>query len=163
MDNLSERRLSEVHPRLAERVRQMAEILAGENICIRVVQSLRSWKEQQALWMEGRNANGTVIDHARVVTNARPGTSWHNFGLAVDVAPFDGGIPDWNASHPAWKRIVAVGHSVGLVSGSEWRTFPDWPHFQMTGRLPASPDDAVRAAYDTGGQEAVWTDSGLDA
>lgn len=162
MDAISEARLAEVHPKLAERVRQMSDILAGENIQIRVVQSLRSWAEQQALWMEGRNADGVVIDHAKVVTNARPGTSWHNFGLAVDVAPFDGGIPDWNSNHPAWKRIVAVGQSVGLVSGSEWRTFPDWPHFQMTGQLPVSPDDAVRAAYETGGQEAVWSDSGLD-
>jgi hypothetical protein len=32
----------------------------------------------------------------------------------------------------------------------------------MTGRLPESPDDAVRAAFETGGQEAVWNDSGLD-
>jgi peptidoglycan LD-endopeptidase CwlK len=157
MDQTSEARLIEVHPKLAEKVRSMAEILAAEGIQIRVVQSLRSWTEQAALYAQGRTEPG------QVVTNAKPGTSWHNYGLAVDVAPFDGGIPDWNADHPVWKRIVAVGESVGLVSGSEWRTFPDLPHFQMTGRLPVSPDDAVRAAYETGGQEAVWTDSGLDA
>src|SRR5260221_11698506 len=163
MDQLSETRLAEVHPKLAEKVRSMADLLAQENITIRVVQSLRSWTEQAMLYAKGRDADGNVVDPRKVVTHARPGTSWHNFGLAVDVVPFDSGIPDWNSSHPAWRRIVAVGESVGLISGSRWRTFPDLPHFQLTGQLPVSPDDAVRAAYETGGQQAVWTDSGLDA
>lgn len=163
MDQVSEKRLAEVHPKLAEKVRAMAELLELENINIRVVQSVRSWANQQALYNQGRDAQGNIVKPKEVVTHAKPGTSWHNFGLAVDVAPFDGGIPDWNSGHPAWKRIVSVGESVGLVSGSKWRTFPDWPHFQLTGQLPVSPDDAVRAAYETGGQQAVWTDSGLDA
>lgn len=162
MDNISEARLAEVHPKLAEKIRSMAEMLSLENITIRAVQGLRSWAQQAALYAQGRDSDGYIVDLKKVVTHAKPGTSWHNFGLAVDVAPFDSGVPDWNSSHPAWKRIVQVGESVGLVSGSTWRTFPDWPHFQLTGRLPVSPDDAVRAAFETGGQEAVWTDSGLE-
>lgn len=163
MDANSEARLSEVHPKLAEKVRSMAEMLALENIDIRVVQGLRTWDEQAKLYAQGRDGIGNVISPKQVVTNAKPGHSYHNLGLAVDVAPFDGGIPDWNNNHPAWKRIVAIGETVGLISGSEWRTFPDWPHFQLTGRLPTSPDDAVRAAYATGGMQAVWDDTGLDA
>lgn len=162
MDAISETRLLEVHPRLAELVRSMAEILAGQGIQIRVVQSLRSWKEQAALYAEGRDANGSVVDESKVVTNAKPGTSWHNFGLAVDVAPFNEGIPDWNVNHPVWKQIVSAGESVGLTSGSGWRTFPDWPHFQMTGSYPVSPNDAVRSVFTAGGMSAVWTDAGLE-
>ena len=163
MDPISEKRLVEVHPKLAEKVRSMAELLELENINIRVVEGLRSWKEQAALYAEGRDADGNIVKPKEVVTHAKPGTSWHNFGLAIDVAPFDLGIPDWNSSHPAWKRIVEVGESVGLVSGSKWRSFPDYPHFQLTGQLPVSPDDAVRAAYETGGMSAVWDDSGIEA
>src|ERR1017187_6445090 len=102
MDNISEARLGEVHPKLATQVRSMGEMLAGENIFIRVVCGLRSWKQQADEWAEGRDANGNIIDLAKVVTHARPGHSYHQFGLAVDVAPFDAGIPDWNANHPAW-------------------------------------------------------------
>lgn len=157
MDANSEARLQLVHPKLAERIRTMAEMLELENITIRVTQGLRTWAEQAALYAQGRTSPG------KIVTDAQPGTSWHQFGLAVDVAPFDSGIPDWNVEHPAWKRIVAVGESCGMFSGSLFRTFPDWPHFQMTGQLPESPDDAVRAAYETGGIEAVWRDTLLDA
>lgn len=141
----------------------MAEMLLGESIEIQVTQGLRSWAQQAALYAEGRDANGNVIDARAVVTNAKPGHSYHCFGLAVDVAPFDQGIPDWNANHPVWKRIVSVGESVGLSSGSKWRTFPDFPHFQMTGQLPVTPDDAVRAAYATGGIDAVWNDTLLES
>lgn len=156
MNAISEARLQAVHPKLAERVRSMSELLQGENIVIQITQGYRSWAEQDALYQQGRTTPG------KIVTNAKPGHSWHNFGLAVDVAPFDGGIPDWNVNHPAWKRIVAVGESVGLVSGSTWRTFPDWPHFQYTGQLPVSPDDAVRIAFEDGGIKSVWADTLLE-
>jgi peptidoglycan L-alanyl-D-glutamate endopeptidase CwlK len=162
MDATSEARLAAVHPKLAERVRSMAEMLAQENITIRVVQGLRTYAEQGILYDKGRDADGNVVDKSQVVTNAKPGTSWHNFGLAVDVAPFDGSISDWNAEHPAWKRIVTMGESCGLVSGAEWRTFPDLPHFQLTGQFPVSPDDAVRQVFEQGGVDQVWTDSGLE-
>jgi hypothetical protein len=32
----------------------------------------------------------------------------------------------------------------------------------LPGNLPVSPDDAVRAAYETGGVESVWRAAGLD-
>lgn len=162
MDNASEARLQNVHPVLADKVRRMAEMLALEGITIRVTQGLRSWSDQMALWLKGRDSRGNIVDSSKVVTKAAPGHSWHQFALAVDVVSMDAeGQPDWNIQHPAWKRIVAVGESLGLVSGSEWRSFPDWPHFQLTGSLPVSPNDAVRAAYMNGGTDAVWTMAGL--
>ena len=161
MDKASEERLAHVHPELASRVRQMASTLALEGVQIRVTQGLRSWSDQLALWLKGRNAKGEIIDASKVVTKAAPGSSWHNFGLAVDVAPFADNTPDWNLAHPVWKRIVAVGESLGLVSGSAWRSFPDWPHFQLTGTLPVSPDDATRAAFMDNGLEGVWQLAGM--
>lgn len=150
MDDISERRLKEVYPGLAEKVRQMAEQLEQEGIDIRVTQSYRPWKEQEALYEQGRNAPGEIV------TNAAPGHSWHQFGLAVDVAPLSPQGPDWNVSHPVWSRITSTGTGLGLVSGSQWRTFPDWPHFQLTGPFPVTPNDDVRALFQSGGLPAVW-------
>ena len=150
MDTVSEQRLSEVYPGLADKVRQMATQLESEGTDIRVTQSLRTMAEQEALYAQGRTAPG------RVVTEARAGYSWHNFGLAVDIAPFTPQGVDWNTSHPVWKRAVAVGESLGLVAGAAFRTFPDWPHFQLTGRFPATPSDECRAIFAAGGLAAVW-------
>ena len=156
MDQISEDRLGEVHPVLAAKIRSMADTLAGEGITIRVTQGLRTWDEQAALYAQGRTIPG------KVVTNAEPGSSYHNFGLAVDVVPMTALGPDWNVDHPAWKRIVEVGQSVGLVSGSLWRTFPDYPHFQLTGEFPETPSAEVRYVYDQGGVMVVWNATGIE-
>jgi peptidoglycan L-alanyl-D-glutamate endopeptidase CwlK len=147
MDANSEARLTAVHPELASRIRQLDEMLATQQIFIRVTQALRTWGEQDALYAQGRTTPGATV------TKAKGGYSWHNFGLAVDVAPFDGSIPDWSLNHPAWARIVAVGQSLGLVDGISWH---DEPHLQLTGSFPATPDDEVREIFTDGGIQSVW-------
>lgn len=156
MDKVSEERLETVYPELARRIRTMADILEGEGVHLRVTQGLRSWHDQDQLWMQGRDRAGNVVDAKTIVTHAPPGHSWHNFALAVDVVPMSlEGQPDWNPKHPVWDRIIKVGAAMGLDSGSVWRTFPDYPHFQMP-NIPVSPTDEVRQVFKDGGILAVW-------
>jgi len=156
MDSISEARLSLIWPVLADKVRTMAEMLEQEGIEIRVVQGLRSWSEQDALYAQGRTKPGSVV------TNCPGGDSWHNFGMAVDCVPSQFGpgqpySPDWNASNPSWKRMEAVGISLGLTAGAEFRTFPDNPHFQLTGQFPVGkPDGEVQQLFKDGGMQAIW-------
>lgn len=154
MDLVSEQRLEEVMPLLADKIRQMASKLAAQGITIRVVQSLRTNEEQDALYAQGRTAPG------KVVTNVKGGYSYHNFGLAVDCVPsLPGGayMPDWNPQHPVWKQMEATGEALGLDSGSTWRTFPDAPHFQLTGQYPeGEPSDNLRALASVAGLRSVW-------
>ena len=147
MDAVSEARLGEVMPELAEKIRQVALQLSVENITIRVTQGLRTVAEQNALYAIGRTQPG------REVTNAQGCESWHVLGCAVDVAPMDEGIPDWNETHPAWARIVAVGEAAGLRSGTAWR---DEPHFELTGTYPPAPPQMIQDLFMAGGVEAVW-------
>ena len=148
MDPISEARLDEVMPALAALIRQLSEQLAAENMTIRVTQGLRTWPEQNELYAEGRTLPG------RIVTNAKAGQSWHNYGCAVDVAPFDDGIPDWDLSHPAWMRIVMIGEALGLRSGQSWK---DEPHFEYTGTFPPDPPQEVKDLFASGGVQAVWS------
>jgi len=149
-------RLGEVHPELARRIKQIDVMLPS--LGLQVTQGLRSWSEQDALYAEGRTAPGSIV------TNSPGGSSWHNFGLACDIVPEDitPGQPDWDISHPAWGRLVSVGQSLGLVSGSEWKTFKDYPHFQLTGRFPVNPDDEVRYIFKEGGIQGVWDAAQID-
>jgi peptidoglycan LD-endopeptidase CwlK len=151
VDTVSELRLSQVYPGLADKVRAMAAQLEAEAIDIRVTQGLRTMAEQEALYAQGRTADGSIV------TNARAGFTWHQFGLAIDVVPLSPQGVDWDTSHPVWARIVDIGTGLGLVSGAEWRTFPDWPHFQLTGRFPVTPNDEARQLLATGGLSAVWS------
>ncbi|HLW53255.1 MAG TPA: M15 family metallopeptidase [Candidatus Angelobacter sp.] len=157
MDSISETRLQTVFPLLADKIRQLADEMAGNSIDIRVVQALRTVAEQDALFAQGRTAPGSIV------TKVRGGFSYHNFGLAVDCVPSQFGPdqpfnPDWNSSHPTWKTMEQCGQDLGLISGSAWRTFPDAPHFQLNGRFPQDePDDEVRTlAQGPGGLQDVW-------
>jgi peptidoglycan L-alanyl-D-glutamate endopeptidase CwlK len=159
MNSFSEARLSEIHPYVAQKVRELAERLSLEGIEIEVVQGLRTYAYQAKLFAQGRTTPGNIV------TKCRPGWSYHNFGLAVDVAPDDpskpGYQPDWNDTHPTWKRIAEVAVSMGFVAGADFRTFTDKPHLQMTGAYPVNPNDAVRNLFDQPGLEEVWKQSGL--
>lgn len=157
MDSISEARLQQIAPFLAQKIHTMSDMLEPEGIIIRVVQGLRSWTQQDALYAQGRTTPGLIV------TKVRGGYSYHNFGLAVDCVPDDPSLPgyqpDWNANHPSWKRMEAVGQSLGLDSGAVWRTFPDAPHFQITGRFPeGEPDDELRQIFKDGGMVSVWSE-----
>lgn len=134
----------------------MIESLAGEGFDVRVTQGFRTWRLQDSLYAQGRNGVG------KIVTNAKGGESWHNFGLAVDVAPFDANhAPIWDVKQPVWARIIEVGQADGMVSGSCFHHMPDTPHFQMTGRFPISPNDEARKIFQTLGAQALWVESGI--
>lgn len=153
MDVISESRLFQVHPLLASKVRAMYTALMVEGIQIRVVQGLRTVAEQNALYAEGRTAPGAEV------TNAQGGHSWHNFGLAVDCVPGIRGAaqwtPNWNARHPDFAAMIAAGELQGLVSGANWKTMPDEPHFQLAG-IPVSPDDIAREVLASHGVNGFW-------
>ena len=159
MDPASEARLQNVMPTLADKINTMAEMLAQEGITIRVVQGLRTWAEQDALYAQGRTVPG------KIVTNAKGGQSWHNYGCAVDCAPMNpDGTVDWDASHPQWKRMEVVGVSLGLTSGANWVRLVDAPHFQLTGPFPVgAPDEEAMQVYKNEGAVAFWQQIDSDA
>lgn len=155
MDSISLARLQDVHPKLREKIERMAVILEAEQLEFRVVQAFRTWAEQETLYAQGRTAPGEIV------TRCRGGYSWHNFGLAVDCVPskFPPGqpyAPDWRNDHPDWKRMEAVGQTLGLEVGAMWRTFPDAPHFQLHHPFPVSPDEHVRQLFQSSGLQAIW-------
>ena len=164
---VSQGRLKLVHPKLAGYIVQLDNQMSES---LGVTQGLRTDDEQDALFAQGRlpvdqvNALRAKVgwapiqasDNLRPVTNAKPGYSYHGFGLAVDVVPFDSAMhPDWNETHPVWQELIQKGEALGLTSGTSWK---DEPHFQWVGDTgwPATPTDEVRELYRTGGLQAVW-------
>ena len=131
------RSLVDLHPQ----VRIMAEQLLKEadraGIPLTVTFTRRSMETQAALYAQGRNRLG------RVVTNARPGYSYHNFGLAIDVVPTELlALPRWGdtpvhqtRTDALWSQVGAIGKAIGFRWGGEFRTIRDRPHFEWSGEL----------------------------
>jgi hypothetical protein len=163
VDAVSELRLQLVCPALADKIRALDEKFQYRELDdhLEVVQGLRSWNQQQSLWLKGRDANGNVVNPAEIVTHAPPGNSYHEFGLAVDCCPRSLlAVPGWQPESPLWKVIADLARDLDLVSGSCWM-HKDLPHLQLTGKFPMSPDDEVRQIFKDAGMSMVWKEAGI--
>ena len=109
----------------------------------RIISGTRSYDEQNALFRQGRFGNP-----GNRVTNARGGQSWHNFGLAWDIGLFEGG--KYVTTDTKYKSAAKHGKVAGLEWGGDWKTFPDFPHYQVgaEGRSISS----ARARFEAGGR-----------
>jgi peptidoglycan L-alanyl-D-glutamate endopeptidase CwlK len=97
-----------------------------------VTSTLRDFEAQAALYAQGRTEPGNKV------TNAQPGDSSHNYGLAFDVVLMRNGKPVWGtkgADLELWNRIGTLGESVGLEWAGRWKTFREYAHFQDLGGL----------------------------
>lgn len=133
------RLLDDLHPDLQAKCHQFLDACSREGIDILVTCTYRSNEEQRLLYAQGRTAPG------KIVTNALPGKSAHNHvnpngspcSMAFDVVPMVHGKPDWNTHDPQdlalWNRVGEIGKSFGLEWAGDWKTFKEFPHFQLPG------------------------------
>lgn len=116
--------LSDLKPKVQQLEADLVSACAQKGITFAVTQTLRTFAEQDALYAQGRTVPGTIV------TNARGGYSFHNYGVAFDVCPTIGGKFQWN-NIALFDQIGAIGQSLGLEWGGAWAKFPDKPHFQL--------------------------------
>lgn len=145
MNQASINRLAKVHPELDVRARLLIDGLAAKGYQFEVVQGLRTYAEQDALFAQGRTKPG------KIVTRARGGQSNHNFGLACDLCPVRNGTFDWNWRE-AFLAINAEAEKVKLNWGGDWVKFLDLPHVELAG--PSVKECAQ--IFAKGGLQAVW-------
>jgi peptidoglycan LD-endopeptidase CwlK len=151
VDARSEKVIATLLPQVRPIARALVQKAAAAGISIRVISGLRSYEEQAALYAQGRTTPG------KKVTNARPGYSNHNFGIAFDIGVFEGSkyLPE----SPKYKAVGALGMDLGLEWGGNWKTIVDQPHFQLRPTWAADESESqmlaeLRSRKDRG--EAVY-------
>jgi peptidoglycan LD-endopeptidase CwlK len=124
---------TELHPVVKERSNQLIQQSAEKGIVILITDDFRSMEDQDALYEKGRSAEGNIVTHAR------GGESFHNFGLAIDFAiktPDENII--WDMQYDGnqngksdWDEVVELAKALGFEWGGDWAQFKDYPHLQM--------------------------------
>jgi hypothetical protein len=117
-------KLDTLEPEFRAKVEQVISGLKDLGIKVGVVCARRTLAEQNELYAQGRTAVGPVV------TNARGGSSPHNFGLAVDLCPFHNDRLDWNADDKIWRAIADMAVGCGLVAGYYFKSIHDAPHIE---------------------------------
>lgn len=138
---MTQRSLSGLNPKLKPLAEQFIDIAVQQGIGVVITQGYRSSAEQDRLYQQGRTTKGPIV------TNAKPGSSKHNYGVAFDVALVDErGQPTWKSSTPGvWDKLGQIGESLGLKWGGRWKGFVDRPHFE----LPVSMRDLLSGKFPT--------------
>jgi len=120
------RRIEDLHPKLQELANAFKDACEGQNFPVSIYFTLRTIEEQDALYAQGRTTPG------KIVTNAKGGESYHNYGLAFDAAPLNSDLSiNWN-DPTLYAKMGIIGQSVGLEWGGRFKTIVDRPHFQFT-------------------------------
>lgn len=124
----SNKNISNIDPRLAVII---GATLAEGNVDFTVTYGFRSLQEQQSLYAQGRTKKGHIVTKCDGIKNK----SYHQTGKAIDFIPFpfDG---DWNnlkQFEEIGKELLRVGKLLGYKCsyGGYWKSFQDWPHFQI--------------------------------
>lgn len=138
-----------MNPDFVDRVNGMVEQLRGEGFDVRVIAGFRSFTEQQQRYEQGRQASGTIV------TDFEAGRSWHNYGLAADIAlNDDDGSPAWpEDSSPFWQRLG----DVALVHGANWGGLRGYPsHVEYHPGYGADEAGSFIEDFESYGLKSVW-------
>lgn len=158
LDRQTQERLLTVYPDFSARVMRVYQKMydAHERI-MQCTEGYRTFAKQAEYYAQGRTMPGPII------TRAKPGQGWHNYGLAVDSC-FVGSDPYFNDDPKAqgffFGEYARFCKSEGLTWGGDWngngiRDPNDWdrPHCELTYGMSLSQ---ALQEHDNGGVRRVW-------
>lgn len=137
IDKSTQDRIKLLHPDLRDEVTRLVEeanTKLTSHSHMRIIQGLRTIEEQNALYAQGRTTKGPIV------TKAKGGSSYHNYGLAIDFCLIiDNKEVSWNVSKDYdgdgmadWMEVVKVFKAAGWTWGGDFKTIVDMPHFEKT-------------------------------
>ncbi|MFC3745561.1 M15 family metallopeptidase [Paenibacillus sp. GCM10012306] len=126
--------LAGLNPAVLAGANTLIERSFAKGVPIIITQGLRTIAEQNSLYAQGRSKPGNIV------TNARGGFSYHNYGLAIDFALLlpDGKGISWDMNRDGngnkiadWQEVVQEAKKLGFEWGGDWTSFKDYSHLQI--------------------------------
>jgi len=134
-DPVTLKRIENLHPKIRKEAKEIYKNILERNVSVRFTDTLRTFKEQENLYAKGRTKSGKIVTHAKA------GGSYHNYGLAIDFCLMlkGGKEVSWDRNKDTdadnkkdWDEVVAAFKHFGWEWGGDWSNFKDYPHFQKT-------------------------------
>jgi len=107
---------------------------------LRIFEGYRTATRQAALFQQGRATPGKII------TNAPAWMSWHQYGLAIDIAYQVKGKWSWDGDFDTPAKVF-------IKHGLQWLSPYEKVHFQLTGKIPIEEARIITRDH---GLQALW-------
>lgn len=122
---INSRSLEYLLPIVRIRAEYHIKACALERIDIIITSTYRDKESQFVLYEQGRTKPG------KIVTNAPPGYSYHNWQCAYDIVPVVMGKAIWS-DDALFDEIGEIGEACGLEWAGRWKKNNEKCHFQYT-------------------------------
>lgn len=124
---INSRNMDDLHPTLKRGALELIKRCKSQGLDITITQTLRDVEYQNFLYAKGRTSEG------KIVTNARGGSSYHNYGLAFDICKKAKGHEYDDLKF--FESVGKVWESMGGTWGGNFKNIPDKPHFEFSGGM----------------------------
>lgn len=121
---LSSRNIKYLQNILQRGVEEFLKRCSEKNLNVLITQTLRDSEYQNYLYAKGRTEPGSIV------TNARGGESYHNYGLAFDICKNVKGQEYDDLEF--FKRCGEIWTEMGGTWGGNFKYFKDYPHFDLS-------------------------------
>ena len=129
--------LKGVHPNL---VKVITEGIKTSPVDFTITEGLRTTKEQQQLYAQGRTASGNIVTNADgVKKKSNHQAKEDGYGHAIDLYPFFEGSVQVHHKDTIKKLKIIATHlksiaknlGINIIWGGDWKTLYDPPHFEL--------------------------------
>jgi peptidoglycan L-alanyl-D-glutamate endopeptidase CwlK len=119
------RNLNDLEQRTRDMCVEHVRLCDMDGIDLLITCTLRTTVEQDMLYAQGRTLPGEVV------TNAKAGQSFHQYGVAYDCVPMRNGKCVWDPKDRMWERVGLLGEKAGLEWSGRWKgALREMAHFQ---------------------------------
>ena len=169
MAGMVSRDIFDLEPEMREKTVALLAACAQQGVEMRPFTTIRDVWAQAKLWRQSRTRHeieqqiedlekdeapflAQVIreigsQQGKWATNAVPGFSWHQHGMALDCYWVVGGNAEWSTTDGDEKNgyVVYAGEaaSLGLNAGGHWNT-KDWVHVQLPKESAPNPEGEAK-------------------
>jgi len=142
-------KLKTLHPSFRQKAIDFFNKAEDQGFQLDMVYGFRSIELQNNLYAQGRifssvkDKKGRIVNRSSVCTNARGGTSYHNYGLAFDFKIIGyktckktssvANLKPKQRWEQGMEKMGQLGESLGMTWGGRWTRLRDRPHFQYKG------------------------------
>ncbi len=143
----SVRDVTTLHPELQLLCVAFLDQCKKNGLNVLITETIRTVQYQDELYAKGRTTPGSIVTNARGSTYSSP----HQWGLAFDICKNIRGHEYNDLSF--FSSCGAIGRSLGLHWGGDFKSAKDRPHFQWDGKngcyMPTGVTSQLKAKYGT--------------
>lgn len=132
-----------LHPEMQKKADEFEKKCKEAGLNVLITETFRTVAEQNALYAKGRTTSGKIVTNCKGNEYQSP----HQWGCAFDFCENVKGKEYANASF--FKKCGAIGKSIGLFWGGDFRTFYDSPHLEYPKYIVGNSTSTLKKKYGT--------------